>query len=83
MKMLIAAMGISLVLTISLAAAQPTTGPSTQPATPINKFCAVDRENKIDPKVTWTYQGKVIGFCCPDCIPMFKKDPEKYLKGLK
>ena len=59
-------------------------GPSTAPSTqPVNKFCAVNRDHEVDPKVTYTYNGKVIGFCCEDCIPDFKKDPEKYLKDLK
>jgi YHS domain-containing protein len=72
-----------------LAKDQPTTQPTTAPATtqpdakPVNKFCAVDRDNEIDPKVTTVYQGKVIGFCCRDCIKDFQKDPEKYVKGLK
>jgi YHS domain-containing protein len=72
-----------------LAKDQPTTQPTTVPAatqpdaTPVNKFCAVDRDNEIDPKVTTVYQGKVIGFCCRDCIKDFQKDPEKYMKGLK
>ena len=60
--------------------------PATQPtaaATPINKYCAVDRDDKVDPAVTYLYQGKVIGFCCEDCIPKFKADPEKYMKDLK
>jgi YHS domain-containing protein len=60
--------------------------PATQPsasAAPINKYCAVDRDQEVDPKVTYLYQGKVIGFCCDDCIPKFKKDPEKYMKDLK
>ena len=38
---------------------------------------------KIDPKVTTVYKGKVIGFCCEDCIEKFNKDPEKYMKTLK
>ena len=66
--------------------AAPTTEPATQPsasAQPINKYCAVDRNDPVDPKVTYLYQGKVIGFCCEDCIPKFKKDPEKYVKDLK
>ena len=29
------------------------------------------------------YNGKVIGFCCPDCVDEFKKDPEKYMKTIK
>ena len=63
---------------------------ATQPATtqasnkPINKFCAVEQDNPVDPKVpTVIYKGKVIGFCCEDCAPTFKKNPEKYMKTLK
>lgn len=63
---------------------KPATQPSTQPsAKPINKFCAVEHDNEIDPKVTFLYQGKAIGFCCKDCIDDFKKDPKKYMANLK
>ena len=64
----------------------PTTAPTTQAsasAQPINKFCAVEKDHAVDPTVTYLYQGKVIGFCCDDCVPQFKKDPEKYMKDLK
>lgn len=62
----------------------PTSRPATQPALKaINKYCAVDTDQEIDPDVTYIYNGKVIGFCCSDCIPKFKKDPEKYMKHLK
>jgi YHS domain-containing protein len=54
--------------------------PTTQP---VNKMCAVDQDHKADPKVTTTYKDKTIAFCCEDCIPAFKKDPEKYMKDLK
>lgn len=68
-------------------AATPTTGPAATQASetqkPINKYCAVNRDEEVDPTVTYLYQGKVIGFCCDDCIPKFKKDPEKYMKDLK
>ena len=67
-------------LSMPSATASPTTAPSTQP---INKMCAIQHEEKIDPKVTYVYDGKTIGFCCADCIPEFKKDPEKYVKELK
>jgi YHS domain-containing protein len=73
--------------TAESAKAPPTTAPAaTQPSDsqkPINKFCAVNRDEEIDPTVTYVYKGKVIGFCCDDCIPKFKKDPEKYMKDLK
>ena len=65
----------------------PTTRPSatTKPVAgkPINKFCAVESDNKIDPKVTFVYQGKTIGFCCRDCLEDFQKDPDRYMRGLK
>jgi YHS domain-containing protein len=32
----------------------------------------------IDKKVHIDYQGQRIYFCCPKCIPEFRKDPEKY-----
>ena len=54
-----------------------------EPAKPINAYCAVERDHEVDPKVTTTYQDKVVGFCCEDCIPKFEKDPEKYMKDLK
>jgi YHS domain-containing protein len=66
--------------------ATSTSAPATTQAAgkPINKFCAVDHDDPVDPKTpTVTYKGKVIGFCCEDCIPKFKKDPEKYMKTLK
>lgn len=69
--------------------AAPTSAPASAPATqasagqPINKFCAIETKNEIDPKVTTVYEGKTIGFCCKDCIPDFKKDPAKYMASLK
>ena len=69
---------------------QPSSAPSSAPATQAsangatNQFCAIEKENKIDPKgKTYTYNGKVIGFCCADCIDEFKKNPEKYMASLK
>ncbi len=64
--------------------APSTTAPTTQAAAvPINKFCPLNPDTPVDPTVTTVYQGKTIGFCCPDCIADFKKDPAKYMKTLK
>ncbi|HSZ56569.1 MAG TPA: YHS domain-containing protein [Tepidisphaeraceae bacterium] len=60
-----------------------TTAATQASAKPINTHCPVDRDDEIDPKVTYLYNGQVIGFCCEKCIPEFKKDPEKYMKDLK
>lgn len=29
------------------------------------------------------YQGQRVYFCCPACIEIFKKDPEKFLQTMK
>jgi len=29
------------------------------------------------------YEGKRVYFCCPGCIPTFKKNPQKYMKKLQ
>ncbi len=72
---------------LSAAEKSPTTAPTTHPVAAngaINEFCAVEQDNKLDPTgVTYIYKGQTIGFCCPDCIDEFKKDPEKYMKTLK
>jgi YHS domain-containing protein len=50
---------------------------------PVNKKCPVEPEHEVDPTVTVTYKGKVVGFCCEDCVKTFKANPEKYMKKLK
>jgi len=55
----------------------------TTDAVPVNKYCMVVSEHEVDPKVTLEYEGTVYGFCCEDCIPKFKKDPEKYISAFK
>jgi YHS domain-containing protein len=63
------------------AKATSTSAPTSQP---VNKYCAVEKDNEITDKGgTYVYNGKTIGFCCPDCIDTFKKDPGKYMKDLK
>ena len=62
--------------------------PSTQPTTQtsdvaVNKNCAVEQTDPVDPEVWTMHDGKKIGFCCKECIETFKKDPEKYLKTMK
>ena len=72
------------VLLLSLVAATTTTQPATtQPAAPVNKKCPVSGED-VNPKgKTVTYKGKVVGFCCDDCIEKFNKEPDKYVDSLK
>jgi YHS domain-containing protein len=86
MKLLAVAAGLILAISVlagaRVLANDPTTAPTSQPMA-VNTICPVTKE-PVDPKVaTVQYDGKTIGFCCPDCIKEFKADPEKYMKDLK
>ena len=66
----------------------PTTAPTTEATTapttqPVNMYCAVMRDEKVDPEVTITYQDQTIAFCCKECIETFNEDPEKHMQDLK
>ena len=52
-------------------------------AKPVNKLCAVHPEDAVDPTVTTVYEGKVVGFCCEDCLKKFDSDPKTYAAKLK
>ena len=41
----------------------------------INEYCAVNPADKVNPQYFTIYQGKKVGFCCPDCKEAFDKDP--------
>ncbi|GMU81028.1 MAG: hypothetical protein AMXMBFR47_08990 [Planctomycetota bacterium] len=45
--------------------------------TPVNSTCPVSGK-PIDPRYLVVHEGKVIGFCCPNCPGEFWKDPAKY-----
>jgi len=71
---------------VVLAAKEPVPGNDSakkEEGKPVNKFCPIEKEHEVDPKVTTVYEGKTIGFCCADCIDKFKADPKKYMKDLK
>jgi len=95
-KLFAAAAGFCLLGLVAVTStAGPTTAPSTtQPSTQpsekdakemkfTNKNCAVNQTEEIDKKTYYIYEGKKIGFCCPDCIDDFKKEPQKYLATMK
>ena len=63
---------------------QPTTKPATGKSdAPVNKMCPVEPDHDVDPKVTVTHAGKVVGFCCKDCIEEFEKNPKQYMEKVK
>ena len=50
----------------------------------INVVCPV-MGGKVDKDTPYKteYKDKIIGFCCPGCIPMFNANPEKYMVKLQ
>jgi len=46
------------------------------------KTCPV-MGGKINRSLYYTYKGRKIYVCCGGCIPVIKKNPEKYLKKVK
>ncbi|MFG0248148.1 MAG: YHS domain-containing protein [Phycisphaeraceae bacterium JB051] len=67
------------------------TVPTSQPATTQpqakaqfdNELCPVGKHPISGKGVAVEYKGKTYGFCCDDCAPVFKADPEKYLASSK
>ena len=49
--------------------------------TPVNDVCLVSGK-AIDPQYNLLHDGKVIGFCCPNCPATFQADPAKFLAKL-
>jgi YHS domain-containing protein/mono/diheme cytochrome c family protein len=59
---------------IQLTSEAPVAG---DPGPPVNTVCPVSGK-LIDPKYRLVHDGRVIGFCCPNCPAEFSAHPEKY-----
>lgn len=57
---------------------------SADPAAPgkAQTVCPVMGGN-IDKNLFIDYQGQRVYFCCPACLAVFQKDPEKFLQKMK
>ena len=49
---------------------------------PINAKCPVS-DSPVNPKYTVVHEGRVIGFCCPNCPGQFTAEPAKFAEKLK
>lgn len=67
------------VLALSLAG----TGFAADPPSPAQEqaICPV-MGGKVNQGLFAEYQGERVYFCCPGCLDVFKRNPEKYLKKL-
>jgi uncharacterized membrane protein len=63
--------------------APPVDAPPPAPAglVPINATCPVSGK-PVDPRYAVVFEGRVIGFCCPDCPKDFWADPERFRAAL-
>jgi YHS domain-containing protein len=43
------------------------------------QMCAVMPGHPVDGRLSIEHEGQRIAFCCAECIPLFKKNPGKYL----
>ena len=71
-------MRTTFILVVAVLAVWPTLGH----AEPVNRFCPVMTEEKIDPAITAIHRGQTIAFCCDRCLAKFKAEPEKYAARL-
>lgn len=49
----------------------------------VNKLCPVMAGRKNDPGNTVLYKGKVIAFCCSDCVDKWNKSPGAFAGNVK
>jgi len=82
-------MMITVIVVLSLAgagwAADPTAGLMDKSGPLVGKqqtACPV-QHGRINKELYADYQGQRVYFCCPECIPIFKKTPEAYLKRME
>ena len=55
----------------------PDAPPPGDPNAPINANCPITG-SPVNAKYTRTFEGRVIGFCCPNCPKSFWTEPAKY-----
>ncbi len=85
MKRLMITMILAVVLAFAIAGAGLAAPPPSMDRPQVGKTqvaCPV-QHGKINKNLYVDYQGQRIYFCCPECIPIFKKNPEAYLERMK
>lgn len=86
MKKMMLTMILALVLAFAVAgaglAADPTSGLMDKPQMGKTQIACPVQHGKINKDLYVDYQGQRIYFCCKECIPIFKKNPEAYLKRM-
>lgn len=85
MRRMIITVILALVLAFSLVGAGWAAPPPSMDQPQVGKTqgaCPV-QGGKINKTLYRDYQGQRIYFCCPECIPVFEKNPEAYLQKMR
>ncbi len=83
-------MMIALMLALAMAFAAAGVGWAAEPSTPFMERPRPKQQvacpvvgGKINKNLYRDYKGQRVYFCCPDCIPIFEKNPEAYLQKMQ
>ena len=49
----------------------------------VNRKCPIKPDARVDTAQTLEYKGKVIGFCCSDCVDKWKSNPAAHAAAVK
>lgn len=86
MKSMMLAMMLALAVMFAAAgsgwAADATTGFMDRPGSKQQIACPV-KGGQINKNLYVDYQGQRVFFCCPECIPIFKTNPEAFLEKMR
>ena len=82
MKSMILAMMLALAAAGIGWAGDPTTGFMERPSPKQQAACPVIG-GQINKNLYVDYQGQRVYFCCPECITVFKTNPEAYLQKMR
>jgi len=83
LKMTVIVLGVAGGSALALASdAMPPATAATTAAVKHQTICPIEG-GEINKKLFADYQGKRVYFCCAGCPPVFKKDPEKYIKKME
>lgn len=49
----------------------------------VNRKCPLKPDARVDTQQTLEYKGKIIGFCCSDCVDKWKGNPAAFAAAVK
>lgn len=75
-------MMLAMMLALAVAFAAAGIGWAADPGSKQQVACPI-QGGKVNKNLYADYQGQRVYFCCAECIPIFKANPEAYLKKMR